>query len=103
MAFSDCRGQCAIELAVEEELAVLRIKAHGIRRQQVDGEIRREARNVLVVEGSGAPIIACPCVRTSPPTLAGRTYDRHWKPYSPGSRNAGMASGTARGEPASLD
>jgi hypothetical protein len=46
-AFSDRRSERAIELAVEKELAVLRIEADDVAGQQINGEIRREARNVV--------------------------------------------------------
>src|SRR5262249_27835268 len=59
-AVSDCGGQRTIELAIEEELAVLRIEADRIGRQQIDGEIWRETWNVPVVESGGIPAITRP-------------------------------------------
>jgi hypothetical protein len=52
-ALPDRGSERAIELPVEKELAVLRIEANDIAGQQIDGEIRREARNV--VAGRAAP------------------------------------------------
>src|SRR5262249_7411894 len=49
-ALSYCRRQCVVELAVKKELAVLGIEADGLGRQQIDGEIRREPRDVFAVE-----------------------------------------------------
>ena len=46
-ALPDRRSERAIELAVEKELAVLRIEADDVAGQQINGEIRREARNVV--------------------------------------------------------
>ena len=54
-AFTDCGRQRTIKLAVQEELAVLGIEAHRIGRQQIDGEIRRELRNVFAVECRAFP------------------------------------------------
>ena len=42
-------GERTIELAVKQELPVLGIEAHDIGRQHIDGEIRRELRNVFAV------------------------------------------------------
>ena len=42
-------GECTIELAVKQELPVLGIEAHDIGWQHIDGEIRRELRNVFAV------------------------------------------------------
>ena len=42
-------GERTIELAVKKELPVLGIEAHDIGRQHIDGEIRRELRNVFAV------------------------------------------------------
>ena len=47
---SDRGGERTIELAVEQELPVLGIEAHDIGRQHIDGEIRRELRNVFAVK-----------------------------------------------------
>ena len=46
---SDRRGERTIELAVKQEFPVLGIEAHDIGGQHVDGEIRREPRNVFAV------------------------------------------------------
>ena len=46
-AISYRRRQRTIELAMEEELPVFRVEAHGIGRQQIDAEVRRKLRNVL--------------------------------------------------------
>ena len=48
-AFAYRGRQRAIEFAVKEELPVLGIEAHDIGRQHIDGEIRRELRNVFAV------------------------------------------------------
>src|SRR6185369_11412029 len=45
--FSDRRGYRTIKLAVQEELAVLRIEADHIGRKHIGGEVRRESQNVL--------------------------------------------------------
>src|ERR1700677_308304 len=42
-------GKRTIELAVKQELPVLRIEAYDIGGQHIDGEIRREPRNVFAV------------------------------------------------------
>ena len=42
-------GERAIKLAVKEELPVLGVEAHDIGWQHIDGEIRREPRNVFDV------------------------------------------------------
>ncbi len=39
--------QCTIELAVKKELPVLGIEAHDVGGQHIDGEIRRELRDVF--------------------------------------------------------
>src|SRR5580698_4097703 len=46
---SDRRGERTIELAVKQEFPVLGIEAHDIGGQHIDGEIRREPRNVFAV------------------------------------------------------
>src|SRR5271155_4241819 len=43
------RGERTIELAVKQEFPVLGIEAHDIGGQHIDGEIRREPRNVFAV------------------------------------------------------
>ena len=43
-------GERTIELAVKKELPVLGIEAHDIGWQHIDGEIRRELRNVFAVK-----------------------------------------------------
>src|SRR5947208_1830701 len=53
-AFCDRTGERAIERAVQKELAVLGIEAQHIVRQKIDGEVRREARNVCAVVGRNA-------------------------------------------------
>src|SRR6516165_2390961 len=40
-------SECTIELAVKQKLPVLGIEAHDVRWQHIDGEIRRELRNVF--------------------------------------------------------
>src|SRR5271168_4789884 len=58
-------GECTIELAVKQKLPVLRIEAHDIGRQHIDGEIRRELRNALaVLLGEAVSLIACHEVST---------------------------------------
>ena len=47
--FSYCGRQRTIELAVKKEFPVLGIEAHDIGWQHIDGEIRRELRNVFAV------------------------------------------------------
>jgi len=69
----------AIERAVEKELPVLGIETHDIRRQHIDGKIRRELRNVFAVTLRKAALaIACPQSRTRASTLAATSLDRHW-------------------------
>ena len=77
-ALADRGGERAIELAVEKELPVLGIEAHDIGRQHIDGEIRRELRNVFAVALRRAVLaIACPEPSTRAPTLAATSLDRH--------------------------
>src|SRR5271166_3136092 len=58
-------GERTIELAVQQKLPVLRIEAHDIGRQHIDGEIRRELRNALaVLLGKAVSLIACHEVST---------------------------------------
>src|SRR5262249_14542694 len=57
-ARSDRGGERTIEIAVQKELTVLGVEAYDVGRQHIDGEIRRELRNVLAV-GKAAPAIAC--------------------------------------------
>ena len=58
-------GERAIELAVKQELPVLGIEAHDIGWQHIDGEIRRELRNVFaVMQRKAASVIACHEVST---------------------------------------
>ena len=107
VAISDGGRQRTIELAVEEELAVLRIEADGIGRQQVDGEIRRELRNMFVVQGRAVavivrPVIMGPVVGMHVLAFAASTHSRHWKLCSPVCRNVAACT-AARGEPTSLD
>src|SRR5271168_2892305 len=45
--FSDRGCQCAIELTMQEEFAVLGVEANGVGRQHIGGEVRREAEHVL--------------------------------------------------------
>ena len=45
--FCDCGCQGTIELAVKKELPVLGIEAHDVGWQHIDGEIRRELRDVF--------------------------------------------------------
>src|SRR5215831_4346458 len=53
-------GERTIELAVKQKLPVLRIEAHDIGRQHIDGEIRRELRNALAgLRGEAVSLIAC--------------------------------------------
>ncbi len=42
-------GERTIEFAVKQELPVLGIEAHDVRRQHIDAEIRRELRNALAI------------------------------------------------------
>src|SRR5262245_24031540 len=77
---SYCGRQRMVELAVKKELAVLGIEADGIGRQQIDGEIRREPRDVFAVKQcSSVPAIACHEVNAR--TIA-TTPDRRCKAYS---------------------
>src|ERR1700722_2419117 len=46
---SDRIGERAIEFAVQQELPVLGIEAHDVRRQHIDAEIGRELRNGLAI------------------------------------------------------
>ena len=70
----------AIELAVKKELAVLGIEAHDLGRQHIDGEIRREPRNILAVMLRNAiAVIACHAVSTRVSTLIATSPDRHCK------------------------
>src|ERR1041385_913175 len=48
-AFADRDRQRAVEFAVQKELPVLGIEAHGVGRQHIDGKIGREPRNVFAV------------------------------------------------------
>ena len=69
-----------IERAVKKELPVLGIEAHHIGRQHVDGEIRRELRNVFAVTLRRAvPAIACPEAGTRASRLTATSLDRHCK------------------------
>jgi hypothetical protein len=73
-------SECAIELAVKKELAVLGIEAHDLGRQHIDGEIRREPRNILAVMLRNAIAgIACHAVSTRVSTLIATSPDRHCK------------------------
>src|SRR5262245_9226452 len=79
-AFSYCGRQRVVQLAVKKEFAVLGIEADGLRRQQIDGEIRREPRDVFAVkQGSFVPAIACHEVNAR--TIA-TTPHRRWKAQS---------------------
>ena len=76
-------GDGAVERAVQEELPVLGIETQDIWRQRVDGEMRRELRDVAAVEGIEKrraivpePAIACHEVRTRPGTGDGRASAR---------------------------
>ncbi|HEX3449119.1 MAG TPA: hypothetical protein VHS97_12750 [Isosphaeraceae bacterium] len=63
--FSYCGRDRAIERAVKKKLPVLGIEAHDIGRQHIDGEIRREPRNVFAVtQRKGVLMIACHEVST---------------------------------------
>ena len=69
-----------IERAVKKELPVLGIEAHDIGRQHVDGEIRRELRNVFAVTLRRAvPAIACHEAGTRASRLTATSLDRHCK------------------------
>ena len=81
---------------------MLGIETHRIRRQQIDGEIRRELRNVLAVESRAAPVISCLVVCMIMLTLAAPTDSRHWKPNSPVYGNV-VACVIARRKPTRLD
>jgi hypothetical protein len=79
-------GESAIELAVQEELAVLGIEAHDIGWQHVDGEIRRELRDVFAVRNVLAvmprrafPAIGCLAAGTRARALFATGSDRHCK------------------------
>ena len=62
---SDRLGERDIEFAVQEEFSVLRIEAHDIGREHVDGEIRRELHNVFAGVARGAGLaMACHEFRT---------------------------------------
>ena len=57
--------QRAVELAAKKKLPVLGIEAHHIGWQHIDGEIRREPRNVFAVtQRKGVLMIACHEVST---------------------------------------
>src|SRR5580704_11972435 len=74
------RGERTIELAVKQEFPVLGIEAHDIGGQHIDGEIRREPRNVFaVILCKLDPGIACHEVSTAPC----RSSERQCKAYSP--------------------
>ena len=62
-AFSDCGRQRTIKLAVKKELPVLGIEAHGIGRQQIDREIRRELRERLCCLSAGLFRVRLSCGR----------------------------------------
>ncbi len=75
---ADRGSERAIELAVKKELAVLGIEAHDLGRQHIDGEIRREPRNILaVVLRNAIAVIACHAVSTRDSTLIATSPDRH--------------------------
>ncbi|UWU81106.1 hypothetical protein N2603_22345 [Bradyrhizobium huanghuaihaiense] len=57
--FSDRGGQGAVELAVQEELAVLRIKADRVGRQYVSGEVRCKSENVFAGLPRNAGLANC--------------------------------------------
>ena len=77
---ADCGGERAVELAVKKELPVLGIEAHDIGRQHIDGEIRRELRNVFAVALRRAvSAFACPEASTRASTLTVTSLDRHCK------------------------
>ncbi len=80
-AFSDRGGERDIELAVQKELAILRIEAHRIGRQHIDGEIRRKLRHAVAVDADGS-VLAAARRAAGPrafPIVATRA-DRHWIP-----------------------
>ena len=75
---------------MKKELPVLGIEAHDIGRQHIDGEIRRELRNVFAVMlRKAVPVIACHEVSTR--TFA-TTPDRRCKAYSPVARTPSSSS-----------
>ena len=77
-AVSDCGGERAIERAVKKELPVLRIKARLVGRQHVDGEIRREARNVFAIaQRKGVAAVACRSAGTRTGALVAASVDHH--------------------------
>jgi hypothetical protein len=79
--FSYCGRQRTIELAVQKELPVLGIEAHDIGWQHIDGEIRRELRNVFAIMlRKVGSVIACHEVSTR--TFA-TTPDCQCEAYSP--------------------
>src|SRR4029450_12444526 len=49
-ALSYCRRQRTIKLAMKKELSILGIETHDIGLQHINGEIRRELRNVLGID-----------------------------------------------------
>ena len=76
-AFSYRGRERTIELAVKKELPVLGIEAHDIGRQHIDGEIRRELRNVFAVMlREAVPAIACHEVSTRVSFLIASSADR---------------------------
>ena len=48
-AFRYCGRERTIRFAVKQELSVLRIEAHNVRRHHIDGEVRRELQNIFAV------------------------------------------------------
>ncbi len=59
-SLSDRGGECTIKLAMKQEFPVLGVEADDIGRDEIDGKIRREARNLFAVEHANAfPVIAC--------------------------------------------
>src|SRR5262245_65153150 len=69
-----------VELAVKKELAVLGIEANGVGRQQIDGEIRREPRDVFALKQcSSVPAVTCHEVNARTITTI---PDRRCKPTS---------------------
>ncbi|WP_245323599.1 hypothetical protein [Bradyrhizobium shewense] len=57
--FSDRGGQGTIELAMQEELAVLGIKANRIGRQYIGGEVRCKSENVFAGLPRSARLASC--------------------------------------------
>src|SRR5262245_3459552 len=79
-ALSYCRRKRTIELAMKEELSILRIETHDIGWQHINGEIRCELRNVFAVElRKAVPVFARHEVRT-------RSLYRRCKEYRPAAR-----------------